>query len=331
LVITAADALATVPLVPEMYDEPLADPSQIPTFLVSKLTRNHVTVALSGDGGDELFAGYDRYKLFTRFWRYAGPLPIQLRLAAGGILGALPPAVLNRMSHLVGGGVIPERLGDKVRNLSHVLSLDPDGVYSRLVSLVPDVGLHMADRQNPPRLGETPPELGILDRARFLDTVTYLPDDILQKVDRASMAVGLEARPPLLDHRIVEFVWRLPRRFLVRNAETKWLLRRVLDRFVPRHLVERPKMGFSVPIGEWLKLQLRDWAEDLFAPDRYGGGILDVKPAQEIWRRHILGQKNYGAQLWTLLSFEAWRRHWTEQMHRLPAQASDAMATSARR
>jgi asparagine synthase (glutamine-hydrolysing) len=185
--------------------------------------------------------------------------------------------------------------------------------------------------ENPSGLGGAPPGLGVLDRARFLDTVTYLPDDILQKVDRASMAVALEARPPLLDHRIVEFVWRLPRRFLVRNGETKWLLRQVLDRFVPRHLVERPKMGFSVPIGEWLRVPSRDWAEDLFAPARYGGGILDVKPAQEIWRRHISGEKNYGSQPWTLLSFEAWRRHWAEQMHRRPAQASNAMANPAGR
>jgi asparagine synthase (glutamine-hydrolysing) len=319
LVITAADALATVPLVPEMYDEPLADASQIPAFLASKLTRGHVTVALSGDGGDELFAGYDTYKVLTRVWRYVGPMPVRFRLAAGGILGPLPPAVLNQLSHLFSGGMVPQRLGDKVRNLSHVLSLDPDGVHTRLVSRVPDVGLHMADRENPPGLGGAPPGLGVSDRARFLDTVTYLPDE--QKVDRASMAVALETRPPLLDHRIVEFVWRLPRRFLVRNGETKWLLRQVLDRYVPRHLVERPKMGFSVPIGEWLRGPLRDWAEDLFAPARYGGGILDVKPAQEIWPRHILREKN-GSQLWTLLSFEAWRRHWAEQMHRRPAQAS---------
>lgn len=331
LVMTAADALATVPLVPEIYDEPLADASQIPTFLVSKLTRSHVTVALSGDGGDELFAGYDRYKVLTWFSRYAGPMPTRFRLAAGAMLGALPPAILNHVSHLLRGGAVPQRLGDKVRNLSRVLTLDPDGFYTRLVSQVPDVGLHMGDRENPAGLGEAPRGLGVLDRARFLDTVTYLPDDILQKVDRASMAVALEARPPLLDHRIVEFAWRLPPRFLVRNGETKWLLRRVLDRFVPRHLVERPKMGFGVPIGEWLRVPLRDWAEDLLAPARYGGGILDVKPAQEIWRRHISREKDYGYQLWTLLSFEAWRRQWVEQMHRRPAQASDAMAIAAGR
>jgi asparagine synthase (glutamine-hydrolysing) len=295
LVITAADALATVPLVPEMYDEPLADSSQIPTFLVSKLTRSHVTVALSGDGGDELFAGYDRYSVLTRSWRYVGSMPI--RLAAGAILGSLPPAPLNHLSHLFRGGMVPQRLGDKVPNLSSKLLLDSDGFYARLVSLVPDVGLHMADRENPPGLGGAPPGLGVLDRARFLETFTYLPDDILQKIDRAPMAVALEARPPLLDHRIVEFVWRLRPGFLVRNGETKWLLRRVLDRFVPRHLVERPKMGFGVPIGEWLRVPLRDWAEDLFAPARYGRGILDVKPAQELWRKHISGEKNYEYQL----------------------------------
>jgi asparagine synthase (glutamine-hydrolysing) len=166
--------------------------------------------------------------------------------------------------------------------------------------------------------------------ARLIDcALPPLPDDILQKVDRASMAVALEARPPFIDHRIVECVLRLPRRFLVRNAETKWLLRRILDRYVPRELVERPKMGFGVPIGDWLRVPLRDWAEDLLAPARYGGGILDVKSAQEIWRKHISGEKNYGYQLWTLLSFEAWRRQWTEPRHRRPAPASHATAISA--
>lgn len=307
LTCTAAEALALVPAMAEMYDEPFADSSQTPTHLVSALTRRSVTVALSGDGGDELFAGYNRYVMAGRRWPRIERVPQPLRAAAGALLGAIPPGLTDALLGRLPG--MPPQPGDKLAKAASVLGLDSEGLYRRLVSQVPDPSLHVAaaERASP---FAPPTGLSLIDRMRFNDMATYLPDDILQKVDRASMAVALEARPPFLDHRVVEFAWRLPGRFLIRDGRSKWLLRAVLDRYVPPALLERPKMGFGVPLAQWLRGPLRDWAGDLIEARDYGGGLLSPAPARKLWSEHVGGGRNHAYQIWTLLMFEAWRRRW---------------------
>ncbi len=203
---------------------------------------------------------------------------------------------------------------DKLKKLADILRLDGDAIYLRLISQCPDPATLTRGLQEHPIEMEWPGEKGrdsLLERMQLFDAATYLPDDILQKVDRASMAVSLEVRPPLLDHRVVEFAWSLPRHMRLRNGETKWLLRRVLDRYVPRRLIERPKMGFGVPIERWLRGPLRDWTEDLLDPQQLGGGYLDAGAVRNMWTEHIRGKRNWAYALWTILMFEAWRRRWT--------------------
>ncbi|TVR84602.1 MAG: asparagine synthase (glutamine-hydrolyzing) [Rhodospirillales bacterium] len=307
LTVTAREALDVVPRLPEMYDEPFADSSQIPTHLVSRLTRNHVTVALSGDGGDELFAGYNRHTLAAVHWPRIARVPAPFRRAVARMMGCMSPATVDRLVRHIPG--LPAQPGDKLAKLAAVLALDGPDAYHRLVSQIPDPARHMDAPEYRTPLA-APHGLSLLDRMRFADTLTYLPDDILQKVDRASMAVALEARPPLLDHRLVAFAWHLPQRFLIRGGRSKWLLRRVLDRHVPRALIERPKMGFAVPLADWLRGPLKTWAEHLLLAPDYGGGLLRPQPARTLWHGHQSGGRNHAYQLWTLLMFEAWRRRW---------------------
>ncbi len=308
-----ADALALVPQLADFYDEPFADSSQIPTMLVSKLTRAHVTVALSGDGGDELFGGYNRYLLAEQLVGKLRALPVPLRKGAAAALRSLPVPLVNEIGAVMPGWMRFAQAGDKARKLADVLPLDEDGIYRRLVSqnpdaarLTPSVREHADIAWNSPQVQALPT---LLEKMQYLDTATYLPDDILQKVDRASMAVSLEARPPLLDHRVVEFAWRLPRRFKIRDGETKWLLRRVLDRHVPRTLIDRPKMGFGIPLAEWLRGPLREWADDLLAPAHLSTPLLDAKAVQNLWKEH-LGPRNHAYALWNILMLEAWQRRW---------------------
>jgi asparagine synthase (glutamine-hydrolysing) len=315
LVVTAADALALVPDVPEIYDEPFADSSQIPTILVSKLTRRHVTVALSGDGGDELFAGYNRYVWAETIGARVLRWPLPLRRAAAQLLRAVPDAPIDWAATLLPPRFAPPQLAEKLRKAAQVLPLDDQALYLRLVT----------QGTEPAEIATAAPEhplAGLFSEAfangsdalrsmQLIDTGTYLPDDILQKVDRASMTFALEVRPPLLDHRVVDLALRLPRRFRIRDGESKWLLRRVLDRYVPRHLIDRPKMGFGVPLADWLRGPLRDWAEDLLERRSFGGGLLDADAAHRMWREHLAGRRDSGYPLWTLLMFEAWRRRWS--------------------
>jgi asparagine synthase (glutamine-hydrolysing) len=314
LVVNASDALAVVPQLAQMYDEPFADSSQIPTYLVSKLTRRHVTVALSGDGGDELFGGYNRYRLAEGMWQRLAAVPLGARRAASGLLNAVPMAWVDALASLTPRGLLPSQPADKLRKLADVVALDAEGVYRRLVSQCEDPRALAPRCPEHPMLPWSTGGIGamptFLDRMQLLDTMNYLPDDILQKVDRASMAVALEARPPLLDHRVVEFAWRLPRRFKIRDGETKWLLRRVAEQMVPKQLLARPKMGFGIPLADWLRGPLKDWAEDMLDPARLGGGFIDIEAARRLWADHLTGRRNWAYALWTILMFEAWRRHW---------------------
>ena len=315
LVVTAKDALDVVPKLPEYYDEPFADSSQIPTYLVSAMTRRHVTVALSGDGGDELFAGYNRYQLATRTWQAMALLPRPLRCA---IAGAITSVSADRWSKLL--SFVPARLrfgqiGDKLHKFASVLPVDDDtALYRRLVT-------HWDPAQIVPGVAEAKGVLWdqhvtadfphLLERMQYLDLVTYLPDDILTKVDRASMAVALEARVPLLDHRVVEFAWRLPREAKIRGGVSKWLLREVLDRHVPKSIINRPKMGFGIPLGEWLRGPLRGWAENLLDEQRLRqAGLVDATRVRQIWAAHLGGQRNHEYMLWNVLMLESWRERW---------------------
>lgn len=313
LYVTAEQAQAAVPRLPEIYDEPFADSSQIPAFLVSKMTRKHVTVALSGDGGDELFAGYNRYGQGLRLARALRLLPQPLAACLGRMIGAVPPASWDRLFAVMPHGMRPRQPGDKLHKLARVLGEDVIGYYRSLIA--PWTGawslVSGASQPNQAAFSEA-------TRARFTDelswmqyadSVTYLPDDILTKVDRASMAVSLEARVPLLDHRVVDLAWRLPAQLKMRGGQGKWLLRQVLYKYVPKSLVERPKAGFAVPIDVWLRGPLKDWAADLLDPAAMARtGLLDPGPIQEKWAEHQSGRRNWQHFLWNVLMFEAWRR-----------------------
>jgi asparagine synthase (glutamine-hydrolysing) len=299
----------TIPLLPEMFDEPFADASQIPTYLVSRLTRQHVTVALSGDGGDELFAGYNRYFWATRLWRWLSPLPSWLRRAAACSIRAVPPSAWDGALRLVPNA--PRLAGDKMHKLALLLDAGcEDAVYRRLLTHWSEPEAMVAGAQEPKGLlwddGLKARHPDFMARMQLLDTLGYLPDDILTKVDRASMAVSLEGRVPLLDHRLVAFAASLPAHQRVRGGEGKWLLRRVLDRYVPRALIDRPKMGFAVPIDDWLRGPLKDWAESLLTRS----GPIDMAPVRQAWAEHQSGRRNWQYHLWAVLMFQAWAARW---------------------
>lgn len=316
LYITPEQAMAVIPRLPTLYDEPFADSSQIPTFLVSELARQYVTVSLSGDGGDELFAGYNRYLRGQSIWNMIGWMPKRMRSAASGMLTAISPqtwtSIFQKMNYILPGKIKQQNPGDKLHKLSEILDVDdPETMYRRLVSHWKDPSSIVLGACEPPtvltdrsRWADLP---DFVQRMMFLDTVTYLPDDILVKVDRASMGVSLEARVPLLDHRVMEFAWRLPMSMKIRNGQSKWLLRQVLYKYVPRELIERPKMGFGVPIDSWLCGPLREWAEVLLDEKRLREeGFFNPAPIREKWAEHLSGKRNWQYYLWDVLMFQAW-------------------------
>lgn len=316
LLVTHDDTLAAVPKLVAAYDEPFADCSQLPTLLLSELTRRHVTVALSGDGGDELFGGYNRYVWAQGMWERTHRLPVSVRRAAGAAIGSIPPRWWDRGFDLA-GPVLPPRL--RVRTPSVKLQKVGLALGARDVA---DLHRRLAShRQHPADLvvGGWEPALPLDDPAAwpaladpveqmmFLDAQGYLPDDILVKVDRASMSTSLETRVPYLDHHVAAWAWSLGTDLRIRSGEGKWLLRHLLHRYVPPALVERPKMGFDPPIGEWLRGPLRPWAEELLSGGRLGReGYLRAEPVRAMWDAHLSGRRDHQFELWDVLMFQAW-------------------------
>jgi asparagine synthase (glutamine-hydrolysing) len=315
LCLGAADALALIPSMPEVYDEPIADSSQLPTNLVMRLARTQVTVALSGDGGDELFGGYQRYTHLPQVWRSRYSLPAPLRHALGHGITALPRGLLNQLSRpLVRNG--GARMGDRAQAFgARLKQLDSiDDLYLDLVSQWDDMDGLVVDAGMPDCLLDDRDAWPVLDdpsaRMMALDSMTHLPDDLLVKVDRAAMAASLETRAPFLDRDVVEFACSLPMSMKLRDGQGKWVLRKLLERHVPAAITERPKMGFSIPLDEWLRGPLREWAEDLLDEGRLQReGFISPGPVRAAWRRHLNGDAPLGKRLWTVLMFQAWLAH----------------------
>ena len=316
LYITPEQALEVIPSLPTMFDEPFADSSQIPTFLVSKLAHEKVTVSLSGDGGDELFGGYNRHQWAPRIWNRCGHWPVQLRKMISSAMNSVTPREWDKIFNLlrvVSKGKINFRMpGYKIQKLAGMLQASsPEELYKILAShwtnpteVVKGVG------QEPDIWTKAIPQALYKDFTAFMmfmDLVTYLPDDILTKIDRASMAVSLEARVPLIDHRLVEFAWKLPMDLKIRNGCGKWILRQVLYRYVPKSLIERPKTGFGIPLDAWLRGPLREWVEALIDESRLKSqGFFYVKPIRQKWLEHLAGKRNWAYHLWDVLMFQAW-------------------------
>ncbi len=330
LYVTPDDALAIIPGLAAIYDEPFADSSQIPTILVSRMTRQHVTVALSGDGGDELFAGYNRYLIASRAWRRLDRLPLAARRLAARALLATRPGTLDALASALGNAVPALRrhgaVGDKLHKFADTVLDAPSQLtmYRRLVSHWQDPASVVLAATEPrtviDELGQAPHGLAPIELMCLLDQLTYLPDDILVKVDRAAMGASLETRVPLLDHRLVEFAWGLPLHQKVRGGHTKWLLREVLYRDVPRALIERPKQGFAIPLDRWLRGPLRSWAEGLLNPSRLvREGWFDAKAVRSKWDQHLRGERNWQFHLWDVLMFQAWHSAATDSVQPSPA------------
>ena len=316
LYVTPRQAGDVIPRLPVLFDEPFADSSQIPTFLVSELARQKVTVSLSGDGGDELLGGYPRYGRTDFIWNKIKRYPLLFRKIIAQVLVSVPPSNWDALFHRIEFLIPPKlRVTNKGHKL-HVLAtlLNPESgeeLYKGLVSCWNDPMSVVLSSREPLTLlsdkydWETTPTF--IDRMMFLDLITYLPDDLLAKLDRASMGVSLEARVPFLDHRVVEFAWRLPLEMKIKNGEGKWLLKQVLYKYVPKQMIERPKMGFSIPLDSWLAGPLKDWAENLLNEKRLQEeGFFDPRLVREKWSEHLSGERNWQLFLWNVLMFQAW-------------------------
>lgn len=312
LYVTPDEAMAVIPKLPSIYDEPFADASQIPTFLVSQLARRHVTVSLSGDGGDELFAGYSRHVVGPAIWDKVQWLPCGLRRALGAAIAVLARADLDVLLRYLPKNMQVPDIANKLDKVADGLNAaNGQAFYKSLTSHWKDPAAVVLGATEPRTEADhmaTGPNLpGLRERMLYLDMLTYLPNDILTKVDRASMAVSLEARVPLLDHRVVEFAWQVPSEYKYRDGRGKWLLREVLYNYVPRELMDRPKMGFGVPIEHWLRGPLWEWAEELLDENRLRReGFFDPVPIRRMWREHSIGQRRWQNCLWDVLMFQAW-------------------------
>jgi len=320
LYVTPKEAMDVIPKLPEIYDEPFADSSQIPTFLVSQLTKKSVTVSLSGDGGDELFGGYNRYFLSKNIWSKIGWMPPPVKQFISHIIYSIPNNILNKgfnwMNPLFEKYGRPGKPSDKFKKLVEVLSVKREELlYKSLVSHWKTPNRLVLNSSEPKTIFDEFKGLSYIsdfyEKMMLIDLVTYLVDDILTKVDRASMSVSLEARVPILDHRVVEFSKRVPLNLKIKNGKGKWILRQVLYKYVPKELIERPKMGFGVPIDKWLRGPLREWAEELLSEDKLKKErFLNPKPIRQKWEEHLSGKRNWQYHLWDVLMFEAWLERW---------------------
>ena len=321
LYVTEKEAQGIIPLLSTIYDEPFADSSQIPTYILSKLTRQFVTVSLSGDGGDELFCGYDRYTWGNAIWRKMGWMPLWMKNTLRASLLSVSPSkwdkVFTKLGPWLPGSLQTYRPGDRVHKLAEAFIFNNrTELYRWLVShwreplsLVKGITKEpltvFSEKTDHPPFGD------FFQEMQFFDLITYLPDDLLTKVDRASMAVALEARVPLLDHRVVELAWRLPLDFKIRHGKGKWILRKVLNKYVPETLFERPKMGFGIPIDSWLRGPLKNWAEDLLSEERLKReGYLNHEMVLIKWREHLSGKRNWQYLIWDVLMWESWLDTW---------------------
>jgi asparagine synthase (glutamine-hydrolysing) len=319
LYVRPEEAMAVIPRLATLYDEPFSDSSQIPTFLISELARRDVTVSLSGDGGDELFAGYSRYFLGLKVWQTIGRIPPRLRGLAATCLTMLSPTswetIYRGLDLLMPKKLRQQNPVEKVYKLADILRTESqETLYLGLVSHWKASASIVLNALEPPTVFTDPAQRANLQdftrRMMYLDTVTYLPDDILVKVDRASMGVSLEARVPFLDHRVVEFAWQIPLSMKIRNGQGKWVLRQLLHRYVPKALVERPKMGFGVPLDTWLRGPLREWADTLLDEKQLRDqGFFDPYPIRKVWDEHLSGQMDWQYHLWDVLMFQAWLEH----------------------
>ena len=312
-----------IPSLPCIYDEPFSDCSQIPTYLVAKMAREKVTVALSGDGGDELFAGYWRHFMAERLWKRIQPLPGCMNHALAKLIMSISPMNWDKGRAML-DSFLPETsrsfpIGDRLYKLADMLdALDEQDLYHGFVTdwqrnacpVMKDDDFTFEQK----KFSEFRKSGGLSETMMYLDAMNYLPGDILTKVDRATMAVSLEARVPFLDPDIIEFAWRVPMHMKVRNGKGKWLLRDVLSRHLPEKLYDRPKTGFGVPIDSWLRGPLRDWAEELLSPGKIQEqGFLDSAFIQNRWKEHLSGKRNWQYQLWSVLMFQAWYQYWLDR------------------
>lgn len=315
LYITPEEAQTVIPKLPVLFDEPFADPSQIPTHLVAMLAHKHVTVSLSGDGGDELFGGYNRYFWTRNIWRAISWLPQSIRKATAASLNRVPPRIWNGLltNRLIPGRFRYPNPADKVYRVADILQVTSfKQIYFELISQWKEPDAVLINGVEPESV-----KTGLVQWAElsdpislmmYLDLVTYLPDDVLTKVDRASMGVSLEVRAPFLDnHEVVEFAWQLPMKLKIRNGQGKWILRQILHKYIPANIFERPKMGFGVPIDAWLRGPLREWGEDLLDEARLKrDAFFNCEPIRQKWGEHLSGQRNWQYQLWGVLMFQAW-------------------------
>ncbi|WP_027720792.1 asparagine synthase (glutamine-hydrolyzing) [Maridesulfovibrio zosterae] len=320
LYVSPKDALEVIPKIPHIWDQPFSDASQIPTHLVSCMTREHVTVALSGDGGDELFAGYNRHFKGCSLWNRLKLIPAPLRDLGAKAISSISPASWNKVFKMY-GPILPSALqmrlpGQKLHKLSDVMAARSESDYYKFLTsnwFNPDQVVNSANEFEGPFQNSSmqPNQDNLTAWMQYMDAATYLPDDILTKVDRAAMATSLETRAPFLDHEVVEFSQRLPMHLRIQNGQGKYALRQILYKYVPRELIERPKMGFGIPIDSWLRGPLSEWAEDLISPDRLErDGYFNVGEVRLAWNEHRLGTKDNQYRIWNILVFQSWLDHW---------------------
>ena len=310
---TAKDVMEIIPSLPLLYDEPFADASQLPTFMVSKLAREHVAVSLSGDGSDEIFCGYDRYRKANQYWNLLSKLPYSLRKFAGLLITRSNPAQWNKiLTSFIRDGY--SGFGEKINKYSYAMSskLITDFYNCSMAHWHPADNLVIRNNSTHLNAREKDSNLNLLSNIESImmhDLLKYLPDDILTKVDRASMGVGLETRMPFLDHRVVEFAWSLPLQYKLSGYQEKWIIRQAVSRYLPSKLIERPKMGFSVPLAQWLRGPLKDWANDLLSQSNLTqNAYFEPDSVRKKWKAHLSGQANWEHQLWGILMFQLWSR-----------------------